>query len=881
MLTSSIPTDSIDYSASKIVAAIHSMTSPNKAIQEEANSYMDQFTLTSQLHLDIIGELIASNDMTLQLYAWNFLYRKMVNKGLDNHSKETPQIRQVVQQYLPQTLGNAILLRPLIRNLAYLVYRDFEENNFEFLEQPLEADLAMARVRFLILIQVAEFIKNPIFHSKKARFIENEIRQYSAKISADLRQALAHQELAVLALEAIGLLACRINFLEVPSLTFELSKLLEISVNTQANDLTVRIMNTLIDIIFQSNSARTLETFSLDPVLARTQPILAQLEKQDIDALMSLNTSDSNINVAISQIILARNLLILEKSTPFNMARYLSNFLYSFPQFLFIESNLCVFLLTTVQKFQASDLGSTNIFLLGFEWIYSHMIQLDQCIKSLTPGILEANRHIVLGFVRGWLRTVTLKSEDEAAAFVNYYVSEEGRSDLSQQIVDDRTSVEELLADLCMAWLNSYPNTFFEDLTLLIQEKIAVPSGQSGPYFADVEAAVFFVKTILGVIVEVPKGPNIVREFLGFVLQPQYLENKAVLLSLVHLSNHIGEMEEIDEELKTPLLSLSMLVLENNPLSVMERVSASTINKILGLNKQRVKMAGDFLGRLENYIFAKQKHILASPPSIQQLSQENLSLKLLVSAFLSAIEKAPRNQQAEASQALDSFFGKVVENFSSYLNDPSNQPAFYLFLIFVQGITDVYETNKDLNDIDRFDIMFMGHIDTFMGRIVGSILARFEESFASPILKKQYYQTVKDIVLKFGDTEVPYFQTLFGLVMSVTPKDPERLILLDKMIIMNVDSEIKRPFLASNIPLILSTMMSQIQIDSSGVILTQDEDYESDAMTVMGTLVTHFAAELMVTLMECPNYLAIIESMLQRARTLALRRETIRFQCPN
>lgn len=866
--------DATEFSAERVVQAIQAVSSPDKDLQRQANEYLELFAHTTNLRLDVVGELLALDSPVLHMYAWNLLYQKLVNREVTLRHPEAGPIRQMAEKVLGQVTKQPVWTQAVARVLAYFVYREFEENDFRFLENAPSPHDGQALNHLLVLTKVAEFLKTGAFHDRRVRFIESEIKQNSRKIAADLTHYLSRPALVGAAVEALGFLASKVSFLLHPPLIAQLSLLLAQAVSQADAPAADALLTALTDIITSSDYANLRETAALETINQDYLGLLQSLETKSMEELMALRSDDARTNFTISFLFLTQTVNVLERNTPSNFSMYLSTLLSNFGHVLMAPSATAAFLFGKLKSLLEFPSLSQSLLMLGFEWLYIHLKYLGQDVDSIPWEVLQANRELLVAYSAAWLRTVTHPDVRVAREYFTYYTHRELTGDEATRLVEDRTSSADYLGDICIQWKPVYPLLFWDDIGSVVQAKLEA-QGTPESQALNLEASIFFLKSLLPVIVEDKPGVEFLKKVLGLVSSKFSLDDDFILLGLLWLCHELSIEGFLDQDLHASLLRLTGQILTSHRLPVLEKMAAEAFNNLIKEAQDIPIGSSDIRERVEKVALGKMQQLLEAP-SDAGLKEQGVVMATTVGAYLSLLHKLFSESAGPAVAAMTAFFGQVTSTFGPLLSNPADQKSFYVFLVVAKAIVEAYEITKDLNDISQADLAFSGQIEDFLKQIIGPSLSRFEVSFSSPLLRPVYYQTLREVVTKFSDNDIQYFSTMFPLCLQGDCRDPLKLTLFEKIVLMNADHPANSVFIGSLIPQIDAKFLAAFQRKDGRVSLSKNEDFEAEFVTLQNTLLTHFHSQFLSS-PDALNKISLICELFQASGSHGLNREALRF----
>jgi hypothetical protein len=353
------------------------------------------------------------------------------------------------------------------------------------------------------------------------------------------------------------------------------------------------------------------------------------------------------------------------------------------------------------------------------------------------------------------------------------------------------------------------------------------------------------------------------------------LDNDFVLLGLLWLCHGLSIEGYLDEELHTSLLNITGQILTSHRLPVLDKMAAEAFNNLIKEAKGVQIGATVLQQQIEQIVFVKIKQLLVAVTE-SDLKKQAAVLETTVGAYLSLLYKLFLEQLGSAPEILTAFFNQIISTFGPILLDPSDQRSFYVFLVVAKTLVEASEISKDLNEMNQSDIIFLNQIEGFVQQIVPSILGRFHISFESNLLKSVYYQTLREIVTKFSDSDVHYFPVLFPLCLQLESKDPLKLTLLEKIILLNADNPTNSAFIKANLPALDAKLLSIFASGTGQITLSKNEDFEAEFVTLQNTLLTQYQTPFLSS-PEALNKVALISELFRMSNTHGLNREVLRF----
>lgn len=393
----------------------------------------------------------------------------------------------------------------------------------------------------------------------------------------------------------------------------------------------------------------------------------------------------------------------------------------------------------------------------------------------------------------------------------------------------------------------------------------------------DYEAIVFFFRSNYQTLSEIEGGLQMIKEFLGLLFQQPVHEYPFIMQTTLLLLNSLSIEGVPEPEFQTSILNFVINALMTKPLPQSHRI---VIDTFLNLIKEMrtPEISQNETVQIGQLIFREATQLLATQISESKVRQQFINLEMLISGYLTLINRQIASNNTFAQQALIKFFedfGQLFNNIESFSQE--NSAHLYLFLVFGKSIVDSFDNGTENEaDLDNYNKVFVEQIQVIVKQIMQVMLLKFDVCLNSVFMKQIYYQTIRDIVKKFSDKEVPYFGRLLELCMNLTIGESEKLAIMNVAVETNMHDYQNQQLMFSNLESIDAKFFAIFGAQIGGLTLTKNEEFESEYVALQNTFLIHSISALGDTT-TWPVKVRLILTMLNLSQTSTLKRECFKF----
>lgn len=863
-----------DYTFESITNAVKNITNQDKQIQTCAHHYLEQFVFEAKINIGVITKMMEKRENTIQFFGINLLCRNILNRVEEIPSEEISELSYFVSHFENIFIENRLIYRELLKCLAILIVNKLEKGEVVFFENFPGKNVRENKQYLIVLYHIGEFLKNSLLPGPLTIRVKSKINEFSSKLSVQISILFETNELLDFCLDAMEAVSSRIEFLDNPEFIWKIGKLLQNAIQTDNRRLVQKIKNGLTEIISNSKYADFLKISTLDGFVRDYGRTLLSIENISLENLLEISgDKDQIVKLNLSVLILASFFQIFPLCSIVDFSEFFCCLFQNFPQYLFFTSNLCNHLFGIINSFIEFQNLTKNLMFNGFSWIHIFLKYATREATNLEPSLVQRIQLVVLKLANVGLGLNSLKNQAEVDSFVQFYVNKNQSSDEILQFQEDRAYFEDFFADMVMNWKSINPELFYFYLQTLLEGYLK--GEREGQHFAlKLESFLFFIRSIQASLLEDPVGLKILQNslkiiFANFSEMPSFLS-----LSILLFANNFSYENSNDEELTLELVKYCANVMIKGNLPEFEKLTTDTFCNLLANYKGGLIKCQD-MRQISSVIFQKCASICVTKTTMNNLQSKCQLIQSLVSSFLKHVNKNFYLEKNDYELLLKFFFDKVELEFCRFKiieNDPSN----FLFLTFLKSMLEAYELEKDLCEINEFDILFTDMIFQFIKKFREPIFEQFEFWISCSSYKSLYLNLLQGIIKNFSDSDLGYFDILFPKFVTLENQEILKISLLDLILLMNFEDQKNCSTIVSNLSLIDEGMLKHIHFQENEVVLTKSEDFETEFVSFQSTLMTHCSNFFFGSLNFEPK-MKIILLVFRKAKSIVLKKEGIRF----
>ena len=700
-------TNPLQQETAHLKLALDNMNNIDKKIQKEANDYLENFTSSNLVNLEIFENLLNFENFIYTHFISVCLFSK-IEKNFENFEKNE---KKIIFEFLKKNgikyEKNNLLLKNFSKSIAFLILKDFENRNFEFLDFLENFDF-LTKLNLSIFSNIFFLLENSSIKKKIKYILESEILEKSEKIINLFFFCFEKNFCLEIILEIIENLGnIKFPFLSFPKfIYFFITKInFEISKNNFLNF--EKFIFSLIKILEKNNYKNFLEFSNFQNYLKKFEKSIKILEEEnEISGILEKSQNLEKCEKKnISLFIIISDFENIQNYSINFYSQIFSIFLQNFPQFLFYKNKIFDIIISNLKNnFFLIEKKKFEFFLM-IEFLNNFLGIFLQEKKNLNFFIKNFWENFILEAIPFFIKKNILKNDQEFFFWKNLNFSplEEisENNDLYLIFKENRENLEDFFLVLIKFLKICNKEKFYENLKKINSDEILFLENLSeNDFLIFLESYIFFLQNTLIFYTENLEGKKILEFLLKFFLKKNYKKNEIFFLSISKFIYFLS-LEFNNNNLEILIYNFIFDFFENNSQNFLcdGILSESLSNMIFFYNKNFLDFKN--LEILEKKIFFKIQNFYYEK-NFEIFDNKNFGIiENLINSYLKLLN-FQKNQNLSNFENFQ-FFEKIQKIFSDNFENENNNKLITYIKIF-ENILNCYEEENKLikNEILNF-----------------------------------------------------------------------------------------------------------------------------------------------------------------------------------
>ena len=522
----------------KLKLALDNMNNNDKKIQKEANDFLENFTSSDFINLQIFENLVESENYLYTHFISVCLFSK-IEKNFDNFGKEEKKKLFIFLRKMGLKFEkNDLLIKNFSKSLAFIILKNFEVRDFEFLNF-LDNFEFLNKLNLGIFSNIFFLIENSNKIKKKIKYVlKAEILEKEEKIINMIIFCLEKNFCLEIILEIIENLGnIKFSFLAHPNFIYFFITYINSEIKKNNFSIFEKFLQTLIKILENNNFKNFLEFSNFNQYLKEHKNSIIILEQEnDINQiLLKSKNFEKKEKSNISLFIIISDFEIIRNYSLIYYSQLFSCFLQNFSQYLLYKNKIFeIIILNLKNNFFLMEENKFEFFLMS-EFLNTFLGIFLQEKNSISLEIQNFWGNFVKEAIPFFIKKNVLKNEQDFLFWKNLNFSPlvEIENDLYLNFTEIRDNLEELFLVLIKFLKIIDKEKFFFNLKMINQNQIdkikSLPENESLIFL---ESFIFFIQNTLIYYTEKKEGIEMLEFLLNFFISLNYKKNEILYLSI-------------------------------------------------------------------------------------------------------------------------------------------------------------------------------------------------------------------------------------------------------------------------------------------------------------------------------------------------------------